>query len=193
MNPYDLMAEKLARGVYKTTLEYGPTKDDKLAARKDQHRLEAKFKEDTIAAYGLTKHPKADTAWSKAWEDGHAEGLHEVLMHFDDLAELLTPLPTPFKPEPPSAIAAAVHFVDKGVPDVALPTALLKAAQFVESSLPKLDLAYTTCSGCSLKHYTNWQQAQAHKELAAIAQKLRRFARDLAAPSEFHPRTGATP
>lgn len=28
--------------------------------------------------------------WHRAWEDGHASGLHEVLSHFDDLYELAT-------------------------------------------------------------------------------------------------------
>lgn len=37
--------------------------------------------------YDLTQ-AQFDLLWHKAWEDGHASGLHEVLYHFEDLYEL---------------------------------------------------------------------------------------------------------
>ncbi len=47
------------------------------------------FKKAALADLGLIDHPKAHKAWSMAWERGHAQGLHEVYLELQDLAELL--------------------------------------------------------------------------------------------------------
>ena len=51
-------------------------------------RLEDQFKHDALDDVGLLNHPKADKIYAKAWEDGHASGLHEVYQELCDLAEL---------------------------------------------------------------------------------------------------------
>jgi hypothetical protein len=45
--------------------------------------LKVRMRED----YELTQR-QFDVLWSKAWEDGHACGLSEVIYHFDELYEL---------------------------------------------------------------------------------------------------------
>lgn len=40
------------------------------------------------ADFGMTGHPKADLLWSKAWENGHSNGLQEVYSSYADLVEL---------------------------------------------------------------------------------------------------------
>ena len=49
----------------------------------------ADFMKDTLEAYGLTDHPKAKRCFEIAWDIGHAYGYHEVLLHFDDLSDLI--------------------------------------------------------------------------------------------------------
>lgn len=42
------------------------------------------------AEYGTTGMSQRvrDLIWNKAWEDGHASGMHEVRMQYDDLADI---------------------------------------------------------------------------------------------------------
>lgn len=47
------------------------------------------FKVDLFAAYGVTEHPKAERAFSLAWELGHSAGLHETETFFSDLVDLI--------------------------------------------------------------------------------------------------------
>ncbi len=47
---------------------------------------------------GLVGHPKASALWSKAWNLGHANGMSEVEHYYRDLADLLTPVPSPAAP-----------------------------------------------------------------------------------------------
>lgn len=47
------------------------------------------FKVDLFAAYGVTGHPKAERAFSLAWELGHSAGLHETETFFSDLVDLI--------------------------------------------------------------------------------------------------------
>lgn len=77
---------------YKTKMPYAPRSKDPAvyeAYMKDQARLEAMFKVDALQAVGLTTHPKADKAYSYAWEKGHASGYSEVFIHLQDIAEVL--------------------------------------------------------------------------------------------------------
>ena len=39
--------------------------------------------------HGLERNAKFDKAWDIAWSHGHASGLNEVVMYFDELAELI--------------------------------------------------------------------------------------------------------
>jgi len=48
------------------------------------------FKDDLALVNGLTDHPMLNKLWEKAWEHGHALGLHEVRYYFEDLMELLS-------------------------------------------------------------------------------------------------------
>lgn len=56
---------------------------------KARNDLEAEFKVDLLDEHGLTGHPKADRAFTMAWDRGHASGYQEVANEFDDLADLL--------------------------------------------------------------------------------------------------------
>lgn len=47
------------------------------------------FKADLLQAHGVTGNPKADRAFSIAWEQGHSCGYSEVAIVFEDLAELI--------------------------------------------------------------------------------------------------------
>jgi hypothetical protein len=58
------------------------------AYRAETRRLDAEFKADALAEVGLTGHPKADAAYSLAWEYGHAAGLSEVMNYLPELADL---------------------------------------------------------------------------------------------------------
>lgn len=53
--------------------------------------LEAEFKADLLAEYGVTGHPKADKCFSLAWDHGHSSGYGEVKNYFDDYVELILP------------------------------------------------------------------------------------------------------
>ena len=57
--------------------------------REEETRLMALFYKDAIDDVGLTGHPKADKAYSLAWEHGHASGLYEVHSWLQELAELV--------------------------------------------------------------------------------------------------------
>jgi len=59
------------------------------AWREKQIRLDAKFKEDALRDVGLEGHPKAEIIWTKAWEDGHSAGRHEVYMRLESYAEIV--------------------------------------------------------------------------------------------------------
>lgn len=69
MNPYEIIYNNIQTGKY--IRDFGT------------------FSEDLKAIYGLANHPKFTKAYSMAWERGHSSGLVEVLINFDDLAELL--------------------------------------------------------------------------------------------------------
>jgi hypothetical protein len=47
------------------------------------------FKEMLEGEFNLSQHPKKDMLFSKAWERGHSNGLHDVYCIYSDLAELL--------------------------------------------------------------------------------------------------------
>ncbi len=47
------------------------------------------FREDAIREVGLWGHPEADTAYQRAWKNGHEGGLPEVFSHLDDIANAI--------------------------------------------------------------------------------------------------------
>lgn len=51
--------------------------------------LEAEFRHDLEVEYLMVGHPKADLLYGKAWQMGHAGGLHNVANHYADLVELV--------------------------------------------------------------------------------------------------------
>lgn len=51
--------------------------------------LESEFRIDLEAHFLMTGHPKADLLYGKAWQMGHAGGLHEVAACYADLVELV--------------------------------------------------------------------------------------------------------
>lgn len=56
-----------------------------------EQKLLSQFKKDLIAEFRLTDHPKADLCYDLAWSEGHASGLHEVVMYFERFSELIRP------------------------------------------------------------------------------------------------------
>jgi flagellar biosynthesis/type III secretory pathway protein FliH len=54
----------------------------------EQEKLKNEFREDLIAEYHMTNHPKANKIFDKAWELGHSKGYEEVEYYFQDLTEL---------------------------------------------------------------------------------------------------------
>jgi len=52
----------------------------------DKHEL---FKKEALEECGLTDHPRADKAYSYAWEEGHHAGNSEVMSHLENIADVL--------------------------------------------------------------------------------------------------------
>lgn len=70
----------------KAKAEYEKNRADHQEAEAERIR---QFKVDLFAAYGVTEHPKAERAFSLAWELGHSAGLHETETFFSDLVDLI--------------------------------------------------------------------------------------------------------
>ncbi len=84
--------EAIYDGRYTTKLRWASHTQDPVACRahkEDVCALEALFKTDLLAEYDVTNNPKADLCYAKAWDMGHANGLHEVAMYFEDLVGLI--------------------------------------------------------------------------------------------------------
>jgi hypothetical protein len=84
---YEEVREKIEKDEYNAPSELYKT--DKTRYREIEQKLAATFKADALEVAGLTGHPKADKVYSKAWENGHAYGYSEVLIHLLDLSELV--------------------------------------------------------------------------------------------------------
>lgn len=68
--------------------------DERAAARAQLRQLAVKkkalFRSDLEDEYGVPHdHPKAQLLWERAWDLGHANGLYEVLNHYEDLVDLI--------------------------------------------------------------------------------------------------------
>jgi hypothetical protein len=55
----------------------------------EQARLEAEFKEDLFAEFGVSNNPLREKAYEMAYASGHSSGYAEIYNHFSDLAELI--------------------------------------------------------------------------------------------------------
>ena len=51
--------------------------------------MEKQFKTDALKEVGLAGHPKAEAAWSMAWDRGHSHGMQEVFHELEELADHL--------------------------------------------------------------------------------------------------------
>lgn len=66
--------------------------------QEDALRLQDEFREDLIAKYHMTWHPKADKLFDKAWEYGSSSGLWDVEDYFMSLTELFDADDSPTPP-----------------------------------------------------------------------------------------------
>jgi hypothetical protein len=56
--------------------------------QEERLRLEKEFREDLIAKYKMTNHPKANKLFDKAWDFGCSLGYDAIEDYFQDLVEL---------------------------------------------------------------------------------------------------------
>jgi hypothetical protein len=49
---------------------------------------------------------------------------------------------------------------------------LIQAEMLIAEVMASLDIQMGVCEHCTLKHYTNWQEHQAHVELGSVRKKL---------------------
>jgi hypothetical protein len=86
--------ERLKQGCYAPKSPW-PTKINaqeealKKAYRDEVQQLREQFKQDLFEEHGVTGNPKAQRCFELAWEHGHAEGKHEVIIYFEDFVELI--------------------------------------------------------------------------------------------------------
>jgi hypothetical protein len=81
--------EKLDNDYYKTKLDWRGGQSAMTACNRDQARLDVEFRRDLLLYHDVTKNPKADLCFAKAYELGHANGHSEVASIFADLVELI--------------------------------------------------------------------------------------------------------
>jgi len=62
--------------------------DAKYTAFAEKDKL---FRSDLEEEFGLENHPMAEELYKKAWDAGHASGLHEVYNAYSDLVDILKP------------------------------------------------------------------------------------------------------
>jgi hypothetical protein len=77
---------------YENTKPYESFKKNKAiwqAYQDEKQRIYLQFKQDVFAELDIEDNPKRDLLFDKAWERGHACGLHEVFMYAEDLVELI--------------------------------------------------------------------------------------------------------
>lgn len=90
MKTVEDVTKRLLNNHYRNTLPYGNNfSPERTAYQVEEARLYQEFKDDAISAHGLTGHPKAERAFSLAWEDGHSAGMHEVFNCMFKYASLL--------------------------------------------------------------------------------------------------------
>ena len=59
------------------------------ADRKINNEKDAQFRKDLYEYHGVTDNPKADKAFSIAYEHGHSSGNYSIANYFDDIVDLI--------------------------------------------------------------------------------------------------------
>jgi len=81
--------DKITNGKYTLTHDQHHAAGSMAAIRRANHLLKNNLKQDLLSENKLTNHPKADKIFDLAWEYGHANGLLEVVGHFEEFMELI--------------------------------------------------------------------------------------------------------
>lgn len=82
--------DNIKAGKYENKVPYISARIDKdgwTAHRAGESAAIQIFRDDLEDDCGTKEHPLADSLWRKAWEDGHSYGYHEVMSHYEELAE----------------------------------------------------------------------------------------------------------
>jgi hypothetical protein len=103
---FSVVTRTMRQGLEKMGMVDQIAKDDANLAAYTQARsahfertreLEELFKRDALVEVGLEHHPNKDKIFDKAWDDGHAHGLQEVMANLEQLADLMEIKPTPIR------------------------------------------------------------------------------------------------
>jgi len=89
--PQDIRA-RFRRDYYKTKLPWVNGRKDAIAHQAyvdDQARLDEEFRRDLYKEFDVENNEKRDQLFAKAYEMGHANGMYEVFIIFEDLVELI--------------------------------------------------------------------------------------------------------
>lgn len=97
------VSEKIQNGDYRNTKEYPDlnlrkTNPDVWNEIKRQYLTEDKrlinqFKGDLEEEFHMTNHALKENIFNLAWEQGHSGGLHEIMIHYEDLyTSLIVPM-----------------------------------------------------------------------------------------------------
>lgn len=65
------------------------TRENSKAYNERNDELRTAFKESLFAEHGIAHHPKREKLFSLAWANGHAYSFAEVVLHFEDMLELI--------------------------------------------------------------------------------------------------------
>lgn len=79
-------------GVYNNPIQIQYPYTDKEALKAynaEEQRIYDQVKVDCFEQAGVVGNPQADKVWSKAYEMGHSNGIHEVANLFLDLVEII--------------------------------------------------------------------------------------------------------
>ncbi len=87
MTPEEIKTLGQVASEYALALEQHARESD--AYNTERCQLEKQFKIDLLAEHGVTNHPKADAAYSMAWDRGHSSGYSEIALEFGELVDLL--------------------------------------------------------------------------------------------------------
>ena len=63
--------------------------EDLKAYTEDKRRLHEEFRLAAFRYCNISDHEKRERAWSMAWDHGHSSGYNDVLLHLEELSELL--------------------------------------------------------------------------------------------------------
>ena len=86
MSKYSKISAKIKNGDYINPIVPNKSIED---YREKEHEINKRFRKDLAEAYETTKHKKEKLLWEISWDEGHSNGLSEVLICYDKLVELL--------------------------------------------------------------------------------------------------------